>query len=62
MKIIVSCRLSSHAAYIVEQIKFDPSLLAALFIKRQNSPSVDCPPTIREHELGLDHRKTFGYI
>ncbi|PKX99772.1 hypothetical protein P168DRAFT_102798 [Aspergillus campestris IBT 28561] len=39
-------------------VAFDPSMSALPIIPKQNSVSVDCSPTNRERELGLDRRET----
>ncbi|KAK3177559.1 hypothetical protein Dsin_032980 [Dipteronia sinensis] len=42
----------------IATLLFDPSMSALPIIVKQNSPSVDCSPTNRERELGLDRRET----
>ena len=42
----------------IATLLFDPSMSALPIIVKQNSQALDCSPTNRERELGLDRRET----
>ncbi len=58
IRVLYIWELACGSQAFIATLLFDPSMSALPIIPKQNSVSLDCSPTNRERELGLDRRET----